>query len=76
MRYGLLLVAAFAFSVAGCEKPAPPTTPPPPVVTPPAAEREIHIDAGRPGGVEVDVDVDPAPGGPDIKVDVDRPAQP
>lgn len=73
MRSGLLLVAAFASLAIGCEKPSPPTTPPPPAVAP---DREIHIDTGRPGGVDVDVDVDPGPGGPDIKVDVDRPAQP
>lgn len=69
----VLSVALIPFAI-GCEKPQPVQVPPASVPTNDGAD--IKIDTGGPRGVDVKVDVDPAPGGPAVDVDVDRPANP
>ncbi len=72
MRHALLLFGILLIPALGCNEPRP-QTPPPANVPAPVGDADVHIDAGRPGGVDVKVDVDPAPGGPKVDVDIDRP---
>ncbi|MDZ4779127.1 MAG: hypothetical protein SGJ19_02620 [Planctomycetia bacterium] len=74
MRHALFLSGILLIPSLGCNEPRPQTVPPATVPAPaPAGDADIHIDAGRPGGVDVKVDVDRAPGGPKVDVDIDRP---
>ncbi len=75
LTFGLLGLL-FACTTTGCDKPRPERVPPPAVnapVPPPADDANVRIDAGGRRGVDVNVDVDPAPGRPGVKVDIDRP---
>jgi len=73
MRSILFLSAMFLAPFLGCDSPKPQTPPP---AEAPADGADVRIETGRPGGVDVNVDVDPAPGGPAVDVDVNRSAPP
>lgn len=76
MRTAMLtLGASFLLISLGCDEPRPERVPPAAAPVPPAGT-DVKIDAGGRRGVDVKVDVDPAPGGPAVNVDIDRPAEP
>ena len=76
MRIAMFSIcASFLLFSLGCDEPRPERVPPAVAPTPPAGA-DVKIDAGGRRGVDIKVDVDPAPGGPAVNVDIDRPAEP
>ncbi len=67
-RATLALGATLLLGMAACDKPQPERVPPPAVT--PNADADIHVKTPR--GVDIEVDVDPAPGKPAVNVEVER----
>jgi hypothetical protein len=76
MRFlaSLAVLALGTAGLCGCDEPQPERVPPASAAAP-ADGADVRIDTGGRGGVDINVDVDPAPGAPgdrEINVDVDR----
>lgn len=76
MRKAIFILGAALLGIAGCDEPQPERVLPASMTAPGPANGESNPEPGGRSGVDVNVDVQPTPGGPSVNVDVDRPAEP